>query len=568
MKKDILAPDLGSDECFPVVEILANIGDMIEKDEAILLLESDKATMEIPATETGKLLEIKVSVGDKVKSNDLVAIMEATNSAQENTENKKQPEAKATTLNTNADITCEMLVLGSGPGGYSAAFRSADLGMKTVIVEKYNSLGGVCLNVGCIPSKALLHTAHTIDAAKNAKHHGVTFSAPKIDIDKVRASKDGVVGKLTKGIAAMAKMRKVETITGVGEFIDANSMKVTANDGSVKIVAFEKAIISAGSRVINLPFMPEDERIIDSTGALELRKIPKHMLVIGGGIIGMEMATVYSSLGAKISVVELSKGLMPGADADLIKPWLKNNKHRFEDILLETKVVAAKANKKGIDITFEGKTNETKTYDMVLIAVGRAANGGLIGAQNAGVSVDERGFIAVDKQMRTNVSNIFAIGDLVGQPMLAHKAVHEAHVAAEVAFGKKSFFDARVIPSVAYTSPEIAFAGLTETVAKAENIAYKVSVFPWAASGKAIANDAQDGFVKLLFDPKSEVILGGAVCGVNAGDLISEICLAIEMGADATDIGKTIHPHPTLSESIGMAAENFHGHCTDLPPKR
>lgn len=595
MNKEILTPDLGSDDAFPVIEILANVGDELQIDDPIVLLESDKATMEVPATVAGKLTEITVNVGDSLKTGDLVAKIESTDSETETTTDKPvetaekpaEPVAEKTvaekTVETakantdsqtatdikqiDADIHCEMLVLGSGPGGYSAAFRSADLGMDTVLVEKYDTLGGVCLNVGCIPSKALLHTAHVIEDAATMSAHGVTFDKPQIDLDKVRAHKDGVVGKLTQGIAGMAKMRKVNVVQGYGKFTSANTV-VVEKDGKTQTVAFEKAIIACGSRVIKLPFMPEDPRVIDSTGALQLADVPKHMLVIGGGIIGMEMATVYSALGAKITVVELSPSLMPGADADLVRTWTKANKHRFEEILLETKVVAAEATDDGIKVTFEGKSNESKTYDKVLMAVGRAPNGLLIDAEKAGVAVGERGFIDVDSQMRTNVPHIFAIGDVVGQPMLAHKAVHEAHVAAEVAKGEKSYFDARVIPSVAYTFPEIAFVGLTENEAKAKGIDYKASIFPWAASGKAIANDAQDGFVKLLFDPATDRVLGGGIVGLNAGDLISEICLAVEMGADATDIGKTIHPHPTLGESVGMAAENLHGHCTDLPPKR
>ncbi|MGY0398828.1 MAG: dihydrolipoyl dehydrogenase [Ostreibacterium sp.] len=587
MIQDILTPDLGSDDAFPVVEILATVGDELQIDDPIVLLESDKATMEVPTTVAGTLSEITVSIGDAIKTGDLVAKITSSNSASraleqptttklnDNSAAKKTPETQQqnpTTAKVNlpqivADIRCETLVLGSGPGGYSAAFRSADLGMETVLIEKYDALGGVCLNVGCIPSKALLHTAHVIEDAAGMAAHGVTFSQPEINLDKIRTHKNNVVGQLTKGIAGMAKMRKVKVIQGYGKFTSTNTI-IVEKEGKTQTVAFEKAIIACGSRVITLPFMPEDPRIIDSTGALELSDIPGHLLVIGGGIIGLEMATIYSSLGSKISVVELSPSLMPGADPDLIKPWLKNNKHRFEEILLETKVIAVKTSKAGIKVTFEGKSNETKTYDKVLIAVGRAPNGLLIDAEKAGVAVDERGFISVDSQMRTNIPTIFAIGDVVGQPMLAHKAVHEAHVAAEVAKGEKSHFDARVIPSVAYTLPEIAFTGLTETSAKDKGIAYKTAIFPWAVSGKAIANDAQDGFVKLLFDPESEQILGGGIVGLNAGDLISEICLAIEMGADATDIGKTIHPHPTLSESVGMAAETFHGHCTDLPPKR
>ncbi len=590
MNKEILTPDLGSDDAFPVVEVLANIGDELQIDDPIVLLESDKATMEVPATVAGKLTEISVKVGDSLKTGDLVAKIESADTTGTTTEPAEPveetvekvvekvaetPKINAQTDNIkvvdikqiDADIHCEMLVLGSGPGGYSAAFRSADLGMNTVLVEKYDTLGGVCLNVGCIPSKALLHTAHVIEDAAAMSAHGVTFDKPQIDLDKVRAHKDGVVGKLTQGIAGMAKARKVNVVQGYGKFTSANTV-VVEKDGKTQTVAFEKAIIACGSRVIKLPFMPEDPRVIDSTGALQLADVPKHMLVIGGGIIGMEMATVYSALGAKITVVELSPSLMPGADADLVRTWTKANKHRFEEILLETKVVAAEATDDGIKVTFEGKSNESKTYDKVLMAVGRAPNGLLIAAEKAGVAVGERGFIDVDSQMRTNVPHIFAIGDVVGQPMLAHKAVHEAHVAAEAAKGEKSHFDARVIPSVAYTFPEIAFVGLTENEAKAKGIDYKASIFPWAASGKAIANDAQDGFVKLLFDPKTDRILGGGIVGLNAGDLISEICLAVEMGADATDIGKTIHPHPTLGESVGMAAENLHGHCTDLPPKR
>lgn len=585
MNTDILAPDLGSEEAYPVIEMLANVGDELQIDDPIALLESDKATMEIPCTVAGTLAEICINIGDSVKSGDKVAVVTAANAAATTTKTTEATETTAETqlaanletashsetaanvADIEADMHCEVLVLGSGPGGYSAAFRSADLGMKTVLVEKYDTLGGVCLNVGCIPSKALLHTAHVIEDAAAMSAHGVTFDAPHIDLDKVRAHKDSVVGKLTQGIAGMAKMRKVDVVQGYGKFTSANTVAVE-KDGKTQTIAFEKAIIACGSRVIKLPFMPDDPRVIDSTGALALTDVPKHMLVIGGGIIGMEMATVYSTLGAKISVVELSPSLMPGADADLVRTWTKANKHRFEEMLLETKVVAAEATDDGIKVTFEGKSNDSKVYDKVLMAVGRAPNGLLIDADKAGVAVTERGFIDVDSQMRTNVPHIFAIGDVVGQPMLAHKAVHEAHVAAEAAKGEKSHFDARVIPSVAYTFPEIAFVGLTESEAKAKGIDYKASIFPWAASGKAIANDADNGFVKLLFEPETDRILGGGIVGLNAGDLISEICLAIEMGADATDIGKTIHPHPTLGESVGMAAEALHGHCTDLPPKR
>ena len=599
MTTNIQTPDLGSNDGFPVVEILANVGDKLNIDDPIVLLESDKTTMEIPATVTGELTEIIVALGDNVKSGDIIAKIETSHleskTAQEKTPKKEKDVKSQKTINASnidnehpqdnitekvstpsphvniskidADIRCEIVVLGSGPGGYSAAFRTADLGMQTVLIEKYDSLGGACLNVGCIPSKALLHTTHVLEDAKAMQARGINFSEPNINLDKIRNHKDSVVGKLTDGIAGMAKKRNVKVVQGFGKFTSPNIIAVE-KEGKVQTIVFEKAIIACGSRIIKLPFMPEDPRVIDSTGALELENIPKHMLVIGGGIIGMEMATVYSALGAKISVVELSPSLMPGADSDLVKPWLKANKHRFEEILLETKVIAAKATKDGIKVIFKGKSNESKTYDKVLIAVGRTPNGLSINADKAGVAVNERGFIDVDSQMRTNIDHIFAIGDVAGQPMLAHKAVHEAHVSAEAAKGEKSHFNARVIPSVAYTFPEIAFVGLTETEAQAQNIAYQTSIFPWAASGKAIANDAQDGFVKLLFDPETNRLLGGGIVGLNASDLISEICLAIEMGADATDISKTIHPHPTLSESLGMAAEAHHGHCTDLPPER
>lgn len=588
MKVDILVPDLGSNDAFPIIEVIANVGDTLEKEDPIIMLESDKATLEVPVEQAGQLIELKVTVGDKVKTGDVVAVIEATDEITKAPESsakvetpveKNQPASQPTkveaqpaadtvvTLDKNADIQCQMLVIGSGPGGYSAAFRSADLGMKTVLVEKYDSLGGVCLNVGCIPSKALLHTTHLIDESKHLASAGIHFTAPKVDIDALRKHKEDVVGKLTKGIAGMAKARNVEVVTGTGEFTNANLLTVKTADGE-KTIAFEKAIIAVGSRPVSLPFVPEDSRIIDSTGALALENIPKHMLIVGGGIIGMEMATVYSALGAKISVVELSKGLMPGADEDLRKVWTKVNTPRFNEIMLETKVSAMKADKKGIHVTFEGKVSDTKIYDKVLMSVGRIPNGKNIGAENAGVAVDERGFIPVDNQMRTNVPHIFAIGDVVGQPMLAHKAVHEAHTAAEAAFGEKSYFDARVIPSVAYTTPEIAFAGLTETEAKAQGIRYEVTKFPWVASGKAIANNTDYGFTKLLFEPETNRLLGGAVVGANAGDLIAEICLAVEMGADAHDIGKTIHAHPTLAESIGMTAEAHLGHCTDLPPQK
>jgi dihydrolipoamide dehydrogenase len=470
----------------------------------------------------------------------------------------------------DAEHVVDVLVLGAGPGGYSAAFRAADLGVRTILVERWPVLGGVCLNVGCIPSKALLHTAFVIDAARSLTDHGVVFAPPEIDLEKLRARKDAAVARLTGGLAAMAKARKVQVLQGTGTFAGPHYVRVIADDGRETIVRFEKAIIAAGSEAATLPFLPQDPRIVDSAGALELRQIPKKMLVIGGGIIGLEMATVYSTLGARIDIVEALDGLMLGADRDLVGVWQKINARRFDRVMLETNVVAAEAKQDGIRVNFEG-TNalaEPQTYDMVLVAVGRKPNGKLIGAEKAGVAITERGFVSVNKAMRTNVPHIYAIGDIAGEPMLAHKAVHEGHVAAENAAGKTSSFDARQIPSVAYTDPEIAWTGVTETEAKAQGIAYRKATFPWAASGRAIANGRDEGFTKLLFDPETERIIGGGMVGIEAGNLISEIGLAIEMGADATDIGKTIHPHPTLSESIGMAADVFEGICTDLPPQR
>ncbi|MDR2014133.1 MAG: dihydrolipoyl dehydrogenase [Azoarcus sp.] len=462
-------------------------------------------------------------------------------------------------------LECDLLVLGGGPGGYSAAFRAADLGLKTILVERYPTLGGVCLNVGCIPSKALLHVAAVTEEARHAEVFGVSFAAPRIDLDRLRAHKDGIVKKLTGGLSGMAKSRKVEHLQGVGQFIDPNRLEVATADGK-QLVQFRQAIIAAGSRAVRLPFMPEDPRIVDSTGALALPLVPKKMLVIGGGIIGLEMATVYSTLGARVTVAELSDGLMPGTDRDLVKVWEKKNAGRFDRILLNTGVTAAQARAEGIEITTS--TGDKETFDLVLVAVGRAPNGKTIAAEKTGVSVTERGFIAVDRRQRTNVGHIFAIGDITGNPMLAHKAVHEGHVAAEAAAGLKTAFDALQIPGVAYTRPEIAWTGQTEETLKAEGRAFEKAVFPWAASGRAIANGAEEGFTKLLFDAETHRILGGGIVGTHAGDLIGEICLAIEMGADATDIAKTIHPHPTLCESIGMAAEVAEGSCTDLPPLR
>ena len=578
--KDIRVPDIGDFKDIPVIEILVKPGDSVKAEDALITLESDKATMDVPSPEAGTVVAVHVGIGDKLSEGSVILTLEAAagdtaSSAGAAPANAPAatpaPAPKAATHAGGADITCDTLVLGAGPGGYSAAFRSADLGMKTVLVERWNVLGGVCLNVGCIPSKALLHTAAIMDEVKSMAAHGITYAAPKIDIDALRSHKEKVVGKLTGGLAGMAKARKVTVVTGTGRFLDPHHIEVTLSDGSgKKIVRFEHAIIAAGSEAVRLPFIPDDPRIVDSTGALELAKIPKRMLVIGGGIIGLEMATVYSTLGARVDVVEMLDGLMPGADRDLVKVWEKVNAPRFDHVMLKTRTTAVEAKPDAIHVTFEGEKapNGPQPYDMVLVAVGRAPNGKMIAAENAGVAVTDRGFIEVDKQQRTNVPHIFAIGDIVGQPMLAHKAVHEAHVAAEVAAGHKSAFDARQIPSVAYTDPEIAWAGLTETEAKARGLKIQKAVFPWAASGRAIANGRDEGFTKLLFDEETHCIVGGGIVGTHAGDLIGEVCLAIEMGADAVDIGKTIHPHPTLGESIGMAAEVAHGTCTDLPPQR
>ncbi len=468
-----------------------------------------------------------------------------------------------------SNIKAQVVVLGSGPGGYSAAFRAADLGLDVVMVEKYADLGGVCLNVGCIPSKALLHTAKVIDEAEETSKHGVSFGKPQIDIDKIRAYKDGVVGRLSQGVAGMAKMRKVKTVQGYGKFTGSHTLAVE-HDGKTQTIEFEHAIIAAGSRVVQLPFLPEDDRIVDSTGALELRQIPESMLVLGGGIIGLEMATVYRALGTKISVVEMADQLIPAADKDVVKVLQKFVSKKYDNIMLETSVTAVEAKKDGLYVTFEGKNAPEKPvkFDMILSAVGRRPNGDLIDAEKAGVTVSDRGFIETDKQMKTNVPHIYAIGDIVGQPMLAHKATAEAHVAAEVIAGKKHYFDPITIPSVAYTDPELAWVGYTEKEAKAEGIEYGVGNFPWAASGRAIGSNRSEGFTKLIFDKNTNRVIGGAVAGVNAGELIAEVGLAIEMGCDAEDIGLTIHAHPTLSESISFAAEVYEGVCTDLPPAR
>ncbi|KVD64296.1 dihydrolipoamide dehydrogenase [Burkholderia ubonensis] len=580
---EVKVPDIGDFSGVDVIEVNIKPGDVIEKEQTLLTLESDKASMEVPSDVAGTVKEIKVKAGDKVSQGTVIALVEAAAAAAAPAKAAEpaKPAAPAAPAAAPAaapqagsyagaaDIECDMLVLGAGPGGYSAAFRAADLGMKTVLVERYSTLGGVCLNVGCIPSKALLHTALVIDEAEALASHGISFGKPEIDLDKLRDFKSGVVKKLTTGLAGMAKARKVEVVTGVGAFVDPHHMEVQG-DGGKKVVKFKQAIIAAGSESVKLPFLPDDPRIVDSTGALELRQQPKRMLVIGGGIIGLEMATVYATLGAEIDVVEMLDNLMNGADRDLVKVWEKYNAKRFGNVMLKTKTVGAEAKEDGIYVKFEGEKApaDPQRYDLVLVAVGRSPNGKKIGADKAGVAVTDRGFIDVDKQMRTNVPHIFAIGDVVGQPMLAHKAVHEGHVAAEAAHGEKAYFDALQIPSVAYTDPEVAWAGKTEEQCKAEGIKYGKAVFPWAASGRAIANGRDEGFTKLIFDEETHRVIGGGIVGLNAGDLISEVCLAVEMGADAEDIGKTIHPHPTLGESIGMAAELYEGVCTDLPPQR
>jgi len=608
---EIKVPDIGDFAEVTVIELLVKPGDMIAVEQSLITVESDKASMEIPASQAGVVAQLKVKLGDKVAKGSVILTVEAAGtaapaqsdkpaSAQPAAAQAQQPAPKvaapasaASAFAGTADLDCDVLVLGAGPGGYSAAFRAADLGLKVVLVERYASLGGVCLNVGCIPSKALLHVASVMDEVRHFADLGISFQEPSVDLDKLRAHKGKVVGKLTGGLAAMAKMRKVTTVRGYGAFVGPNHVRVeeTTGDGQEKTgktqtIAFRTCIIAAGSQAMRLPFMLDDPRVVDSTGALALSRIPKRMLILGGGIIGLEMGTVYSTLGARLDVVEMLDGLMQGADRDLVKVWQKLNAKRFDNIMLNTKTVAAKATDAGIEVSFAaaqegGKAPEPQVYDLVLQAVGRSANGRKIGADKAGVTVTDRGFIGVDIQMRTNVAHIFAIGDIVGQPMLAHKAVHEAHVAAEVIAGEllgdkqlaSAAFNARVIPSVAYTDPEVAWVGLTEDQAKAQGVKVKKGLFPWTASGRAIANGRDEGFTKLLFDDSAEAhghgkILGGGIVGTHAGDMIGEIALAIEMGADAVDIGKTIHPHPTLGESIGMAAEVAHGTCTDLPPAR
>lgn len=592
---DIHVPDIGDIKDAAVIEILVKPGQTIAAEQSLITLESDKASMEVPSPQAGVVSEIKIKLGDRVSTGSVVLSMDVAGDAA--VAKPAQPTitpaavpvvAADKTVSAPDQADCDVLVLGGGPGGYSAAFRAADLGLKVILVERYAELGGVCLNVGCIPSKALLHVAAVMDEVKHFDKLGISFAKPSVDLDKLRSHKSSVTSKLTTGLAGMAKARKVQVVRGYGSLIDAHHIEVEVTTGSAQdktgakqTLSFKRCIVAAGSQAVRLPFMPADDRVVDSTGALALPKVPERMLVVGGGIIGLEMATVYSTLGARVDVVEMSGALIPGADRDLVQVWQKFNAHRFDRIMLNTKTVAATAKPEGIEVRFEaaepGKESPAaQTYDLVLQAVGRSPNGRKVGADKAGVTVTDRGFIPVDKQQRTNVASVFAIGDIVGQPMLAHKAVHEGHVAAEVIAGEllqdealaRTAFDARVIPGVAYTDPEIAWVGLTEEQAKAQGIEIKKGLFPWGASGRALANGRSEGFTKLIFDAQTHRIVGGGIVGTGAGDLISEVALAIEMGADEIDIGKTIHPHPTLGESVGLAAEAAHGSCTDLMPVR
>ena len=576
MTTKILVPDIGDFKSVPVVEVFVKVGDTIALDDPIVALESDKATMDVPSSAAGVVAAVKVKVGDRVSMGSVILELTAAGSATAATASVPAraaapiaaPTAKVAT--GKSDLHAEVLVLGAGPGGYTAAFRAADLGKKVVLIERWPTLGGVCLNVGCIPSKALLHVAKVIDEAGDSGPHGIAFGKPQIDLDKLRGWKDSVVKKLTGGLNGLAKARKVTVVHGVGKFISGSEIAVEG-EGGRKVISFDHAIIAAGSEPVTLPFIPHDDpRVIDSTGALDLADIPKRLLVLGGGIIGLEMATVYHSLGSKVTVVELMDQIIPGADKDIVTPLMKRIEKRYEKIYLKTKVTKVEASKAGLVVHFDGEGAPAKdTFDKVLVAVGRRPNGKLVDAGNAGVAVDERGFIPVDKQMRTNVAHIFAIGDVVGQPMLAHKAVHEAKVAAEVAAGQKSAFDARVIPSVAYTDPEVAWVGLTETEAKAKGIKVGKGVFPWAASGRSLSLGRDEGVTKILFDEATERIVGAGIVGPSAGDLIAETALAIEMGCDVHDIAATIHPHPTLSETVAFAAEMFDGSITDLiAPKK
>ena len=595
---EIKIPDIGDFKDVPVIEILVKPGETVEKETPLITLETEKAAMEIPSPQAGIVKEINVKLGDKVSEGSVILMLEAAASAMGTAEpdKKASPDAtlalekdegergspvvvhpepavdNSTTAVPRGDIHADIVVLGAGPGGYTAAFRAADLGKKVVLIERYPTLGGVCLNVGCIPSKALLHVAKVITDAEETAQQGIVFGKPGIEIDKLRKWKDSITGKLTKGLSGLAQKRKVEVVRGIGKFTSPNMMQVETADGQ-KNVSFEHCIIAAGSSAARIPGFPyDDPRIVDSTGALKLEEIPKRMLIIGGGIIGLEMATVYDALGSKVSVVEWMDQLIPGADSDLIKPLHKRIQKRYEAIYLKTRVTGIESQENGLKVTFEGQnssaTPEPQTYDRILMAVGRRPNGRDIGAERAGVNVSERGFISVDKQLRTNVPHIFAIGDIVGEPMLAHKATHEGKLAAEIIVGgekmKNAAFDARAIPSVAYTDPEIAWMGLTETEAKKQGVEYEKAAFPWAASGRALAMARDEGLTKLLLDKKTRRILGAGIVGVNAGELISEAVLGLEMGADMEDIGLTIHPHPTLSETVFFAAEIAEGTITDL----
>jgi len=586
---EVLVPDIGNFESVDVIEVLVKVGDVIAKEDSLITVESDKASMDIPSAQAGVVKEIKIKVGDKVAKGSLMLLIEESAGAAapsvaevppkpatsvpspQSTTPSPQPLAVASQPLTSSDLHAEVVVLGSGPGGYTAAFRAADLGKKVVLIERYDTLGGVCLNVGCIPSKALLHTAKVITEAEETAHHGVSFSSPNIDLEQLRNWKaNDVVGKLTGGLAAMAKQRNVTVVQGLGQFTGSHQIAVTAADGKITKVSFDNAIIAAGSQATKFPGAADDERIMDSTGALALVDIPKRMLVIGGGIIGLEMGTVYDALGTKVSVVEFTDGLIQGCDRDLVRPLHKRMEKRFESIMLSTKVAKIEAKKDGIHVSFEGEAapKEAQVYDRVLVSIGRRPNGKNIGAEHAGVAVNEWGFINVDKQMRTNVPHIFAIGDIVGQPMLAHKATHEGKVAAEVIAGHKVEFQALTIPSVAYTDPEIAWAGVTEIEAKAKGIEYEKASFPWAASGRALSVGRTEGSTKLIFDKTTHRLIGAGIVGVNAGELLAETVLAIEMGADAHDLGLTIHPHPTLSETVCFAAEMKEGTITDLYIKK
>ncbi len=580
-KMNVVVPDLGNFKDVPVVEVLVAVGDSVDVDTPLVTLETDKASIDVPSSTAGRVTEILVSRGSKVSKGSLILRLEASDTAAQTAaapapplavapppaaapEAPKPVAAAPQRPAVAADREVPLLVLGAGPGGYTAAFRAADLGLGVVLVERWPHLGGVCLNVGCIPSKALLHAAKVIDEAATMAAHGISFGPPQIDLPKLRDWKSGVVRKLTGGLRMLARQRKVEIVQGIGRFVAPNVVEVTGEAGTQRI-AFQQCIVAAGSEAVRLPFVPDDPRVMDSTAALELESLPKKLLVIGGGIIGLEMACVYHSLGVEVSVVELTRQLIPGCDVDLVRPLEKRIKARYGQILLGTKVTAVEARKDGLLVSFEGGgAPSQQTYDKILVAVGRVPNGRAIGAEAAGLQLDARGFLPVDRQMRTNVPGIFAIGDIVGQPMLAHKATHEGKVAAEVAAGQKSFFDARAIPSVAYTDPEIAWVGLTETEAAARGIAFRKGMFPWMASGRALAQARDEGFTKLLFDPETHRVLGGGLVGPNAGELVAEIGLAIEMGADARDIGLTVHPHPTLSETVAFSAEAFEGTLTDL----